>query len=138
MSHPAQSLDEVVHQRHRLAILAMLGGAREVEFTFLQQELDLTGGNLSRHIQVLEEAGLVQVEKGYFGKRSRTWVRITRTGARALTKELELLKMIVASVESVGASPSASVEHGGQDDGGVSAPKKIRDRRNLHRDPIVG
>jgi DNA-binding MarR family transcriptional regulator len=137
MSHPAQSLDEVVHQRNRLAILAMLRGAHKVEFTFLQRELDLTGGNLSRHIQVLEDAGLVQVEKGYLGKRPRTWVQITRAGAQALASELELLKRIVASIEHAEGSP-AGARPFGQDDRRVSATKPIHDGRNPQADPIVG
>ena len=78
MSHPAQDLDEVVHQKNRLAILAILSEARKVEFTYLQKALDLTGGNLSRHLQVLEASGLVQVEKGYEGRRPRTWIHITK------------------------------------------------------------
>jgi DNA-binding MarR family transcriptional regulator len=99
VSHPAQDLDEVVHQRNRLAILAILNEARKVEFTYLQKTLDLTGGNLSRHLQVLEEAGLVQIEKGHEGRRPRTWASITRDGSRALARELRTLKEIVAGLE---------------------------------------
>jgi DNA-binding MarR family transcriptional regulator len=136
VSHPAQSLDEVVHQRNRLAILAMLRGARKVEFTFLQHELDLTGGNLSRHIQVLEDARLVRVEKGYSGKRPRTWIQITKAGAQALTNELELLKRIVASVESAERVPNAAAPARGGDGMAPSAPERTKEGR--HPDPIVG
>ncbi|MDP9342382.1 MAG: transcriptional regulator [Actinomycetota bacterium] len=99
MSHPAQDLDEVVHQRNRLAILAILSEARKVEFTYLQKSLDLTGGNLSRHLQVLEDAGLVHIEKGYEGRRPRTWVQITKAGSRALARELRTLEEIVAGLQ---------------------------------------
>jgi DNA-binding MarR family transcriptional regulator len=107
LSHPAQSLDEVVHQRNRLAILALLGGARRVEFTFLQRELELTGGNLSRHVQVLEDAGLLRVEKGYVGRRPRTWVQITKTGQRALRHELDVLRQIVSTAEDPAPIPAS-------------------------------
>ena len=105
MSHPAQDLDEVVHQRNRLAILAILGEAHKAEFTFLRESLDLTGGNLSRHLQVLEDAGLIHIEKGYEGRRPRTWARITREGRRALSRELRTLKAVVRSLEG---SPALS------------------------------
>jgi len=95
MSHPVQALDEVVHQRNRLGILVVLREARRVEFRFLRATLDLTDGNLSRHLQVLEEAGYVMVEKGYEGRRPRTWVRITASGRRALAAELDALRELL-------------------------------------------
>ena len=48
--------------------------------------LGLTSGNLSAHLTVLEDAGLVRVERGYLGKRPRTWVSITRQGQAALAQ----------------------------------------------------
>ena len=81
MTHPANSLDNVVHQRVRLGILAIAAEARRVEFGFLQTSLDLTAGNLSKHVTVLENAGLIEVEKGYAGRRPRTWIRLTPAGA---------------------------------------------------------
>lgn len=59
MTHPAQRLDDTVHQRVRLGILAVLSEASRADFGFLRDTLDLTDGNLSRHIAVLEQAGLV-------------------------------------------------------------------------------
>jgi DNA-binding MarR family transcriptional regulator len=136
VSHPAQSLDEVVHQRNRLAILATLRGARQVEFTFLQKELDLTGGNLSRHLQVLEDAGLVQVEKGYSGKRPRTWARITKAGTRALATELDLLKKVVASIESAEDTTLTRAERRGHA-GARSVLGTTRDASDLHSEHLV-
>lgn len=95
MSHPVQDLDEVVHQRNRLGILMILREARRVEFRFLRDTLDLTDGNLSRHLQVLEDARYVAVEKGYEGRRPRTWVRITPAGRRALQAELRALRQLL-------------------------------------------
>ncbi len=89
--HPTNGIDETVHQRHRLGILTITAEAQRAEFGYLREALGLTPGNLSRHLSVLEQAGLVQVEKGYAGRRPRTWVRITRQGRAALAAELAAL-----------------------------------------------
>jgi len=89
--HPTSAIDETVHQRHRIGILTITAEAQRAEFGYLREALGLTPGNLSRHLSVLEEAGLVTVEKGYAGRRPRTWVRITRQGRTALTAELAAL-----------------------------------------------
>lgn len=94
-------LDDVVHQRTRLAILTILHEGKEVEFGFLQQALLLSAGNLSKHLGVLEGAGLVRIRKGYSGRRSRTWVSNSRLGTTALKKEIRALKEIVRRVESL-------------------------------------
>ena len=93
-AHPTNGLDDTVHQRHRLGILTITAEAR-AEFGYLRDALGLTPGNLSRHLTVLEEAGLVQVEKGYEGRRPRTWVRITASGRAALAAELAALTELV-------------------------------------------
>ncbi len=63
--HPTAGLDEIVHQRHRLGILTITSKARQADFGYLREELGLTSGNLSTHLTVLEDAGLIRVEKGY-------------------------------------------------------------------------
>jgi DNA-binding HxlR family transcriptional regulator len=94
-AHPTNGLDDTVHQRHRLGILTITSEAR-AEFGYLRDALDLTPGNLSRHLTVLQEAGLVQVDKGYQGRRPRTWVRITVRGRDALAAELATLTELVS------------------------------------------
>jgi DNA-binding transcriptional ArsR family regulator len=93
-AHPTNGLDDTVHQRHRLGILTITAEAR-AEFAYLRDTLGLTPGNLSRHLTVLEEAGLVRVDKGYQGRRPRTWVRITSPGRAALAAELAALTELV-------------------------------------------
>jgi DNA-binding MarR family transcriptional regulator len=93
--HPTAELDDLVHQRHRLGILTIASEAKRVEFAYLRTTLDLTAGNLSRHISVLEDAGLLEVEKGYEGKRPRTWVGITPAGRGALAREMEALRALL-------------------------------------------
>jgi DNA-binding MarR family transcriptional regulator len=95
VTHPTRSLSEVVHQRHRLGILTVAREVDQVEFGYLRDTLDLTPGNLSRHLAVLEEAGLVAIEKGYAGRRPRTWVRLTRQGRAALDDELRALRRLL-------------------------------------------
>lgn len=94
MTHPINELDEVVHQRIRLGILAVLAEADRCEFTYLRDQLAVTDGNLNRHLQVLADAGFVRIEKRSHG-RSRTWVLATRTGRRALSDHLEHMQRII-------------------------------------------
>jgi len=100
MTHPTRNLDDVVHPRHRLGILTIAAEARRIDFAYLRESLQLTAGNLSRHITVLAEAELVEVEKGYEGKRPRTWVRITPTGRKALAAEMAALATLVRRHQS--------------------------------------
>jgi DNA-binding MarR family transcriptional regulator len=93
--HPTNGLDDVVHQKHRLGILTVAAESRRVEFGYLRDALELTAGNLSRHISVLEAASLVQVEKGYDGRRPKTWVSITTEGRTALAAEISALRALV-------------------------------------------
>jgi len=97
--HPVNGLDDVVHQRVRLGILSITHQAKWVEFGFLRTALDLTAGNLSQHLTVLEKAGLVAIEKGYEGKRARTWISLTPTGEKALRDEIRHLKRLIKDVE---------------------------------------
>lgn len=96
--HPSQLLDDTVHQRVRLGILAVLNEADQADFGFLKEALDLSDGNLSRHLRVLEEAGYVRIEKGYEGRRPRTWVNATRRGRRALAYHLAALQQLIDQV----------------------------------------
>ncbi|MGI9005233.1 MAG: transcriptional regulator [Streptosporangiaceae bacterium] len=94
-AHPTNGLDEKVHQRHRLGILTIAAEVESVDFGYLREVLELTAGNLSRHLTVLEEAGLVQVWKGCEGKRPRTWIRATAKGRTALAAEIAALTDLV-------------------------------------------
>jgi DNA-binding MarR family transcriptional regulator len=99
-AHPVTGLDEVVHQRVRLGILTVTHEGRRVEFGYLRTQLGLTAGNLSTHVSVLEEAGLIEVEKGYEGKRGRTWITLTSRGSAALAEEIGRLKQLITRVEN--------------------------------------
>lgn len=94
-AHPSLSLDDTVHQRVRLGILAVLAEADQADFSYLKDVLDLTDGNLSRHLRVLEEAGYVRIVKGYEGRKPRTWVKATREGRRAFAEHLAALQELI-------------------------------------------
>jgi len=98
-SHPSQRLDDVVHQRVRLGILAVLAEADRADFGYLKESLGLTDGNLSRHLQVLEEAGFVRIDKTFEGRRPRTWVASTKPGRAAFASELAALRELIAGVD---------------------------------------
>lgn len=101
-AHPVTGLDDVVHQRVRLGILTIAHQARRVEFGFLRTALELTAGNLSQHLTVLEKAKLVSIEKGYEGRRPRTWITLTDAGRTALADEIAQLKRLISQLESPG------------------------------------
>jgi DNA-binding transcriptional ArsR family regulator len=101
-------LDDTVHQRTRLGILAVLAEGQRVQFGFLQEALGLSDGNLSRHLSTLESAGYATVEKGYEGRRPRTWIRITKAGTTALRQEVELLRTLINSFDEHAPSPDSA------------------------------
>ncbi|GAA1992744.1 transcriptional regulator [Terrabacter lapilli] len=97
--HPTSRLDDVVHQKARLGILAVLAEAERADFSYLKSNLGLTDGNLGRHLEVLAGSGLVHVEKGYAGRRARTWVTITRAGRHALAEEMAAIRELLRRFE---------------------------------------
>jgi DNA-binding MarR family transcriptional regulator len=106
--HPAAHLDDTVHQRIRLGLLSVLAEVDEAEFVYLRQVLELSDGNLNRHLAVLAEAGFVTSRRVRSTGRARTWVRITADGRRALRQELAELRRIVESHDpSGGATPGS-------------------------------
>jgi DNA-binding MarR family transcriptional regulator len=94
-SHPASRLDETVHQRVRLGILGVLSEADRASFTYLRDALGVSDGNLSAHLQVLADAGLVDVDKEFIDRRPRTWVRATRRGRETFKAEMATLSELV-------------------------------------------
>lgn len=95
---PVVELDDVVHQRTRLGVLATLVEVRRADFAALRDGLGLTDGNLSRHLRVLEDAGHVVVEKGYDKRRPRTWVAVTPKGAKSFAREVAVLRALIEPV----------------------------------------
>jgi DNA-binding MarR family transcriptional regulator len=88
-------LDAVIHERARLAIVAALAVSPQLGFGELKSMLDLTDGNLSAHSRTLEEAGYIQVEKSFRGRRPYTAMRLTLAGRKAFARYLAALRQIV-------------------------------------------
>ena len=97
--HPALDLDDVVHQKTRLALLTVLDEANRADFPYLKRTLGLTDGNLGRHLDMLAAQNLVEITKGYEGRRPRTWATITAQGRRALAAEMKLLTTLLQRFE---------------------------------------
>jgi DNA-binding MarR family transcriptional regulator len=89
-------LDRVMHERARLSLMTSLASHRKpLAFSDLKSLCGLTDGNLSRHLQVLEEAGLVQINKGYDGKRPQTTCQLTPVGRARFVEYLAVLERVV-------------------------------------------
>lgn len=76
-------IDDVIHGRVRLSVMAYLSGAGEADFNELKAKIGGTDGNLSVHLRKLEEAGYVDVEKRFRGRRPQTLCRLTKPGREA-------------------------------------------------------
>ena len=85
-------LDPILHSELRLAVMSILAGADEADFTYLKNQTGATSGNLSVHIDKLTTAGYITVEKGFKGKMPRTTCKITPAGQEAFSNYVDVLK----------------------------------------------
>jgi DNA-binding MarR family transcriptional regulator len=88
-------LDDVIHGRLRLGIMAYLADANAADFNELKTLLDATQGNLSVHLRKLEEAGYVEIEKSFLNRKPLTRARITEAGRKAFAAYLEAIAKLV-------------------------------------------
>jgi DNA-binding transcriptional ArsR family regulator len=100
MTEPApfayEGLDRVIHERARLGVLTSLAAhPKGLVFADLRRLCGLTDGNLSRHLAVLQEAGLVEVTKGFSKNRPQTLCKITRDGRQRFLDYLAVLDQVV-------------------------------------------
>jgi DNA-binding MarR family transcriptional regulator len=96
------ALDRLVHEPARLSILTALAACRQADFLFLQSLTGLTKGNLSGHLGKLEQAGLVNIDKGFRGKVPRTCVRLTTTGRESIRRHWASLEDLRAAARRWG------------------------------------
>ncbi|MCC6488704.1 MAG: transcriptional regulator [Candidatus Hydrogenedentes bacterium] len=96
-------LDKTLHEPARLRIAMILSGVDVVDFNFLLTALGLTRGNLSSHMDRLEKAGYVAIDKGYNGKIPRTMYRLTDEGRGAL-------ELYWAAIDSIRSIPGNSIQ----------------------------
>jgi DNA-binding MarR family transcriptional regulator len=88
-------LDSLLHEPGRLAIASVLAAVEGLTFTELRDQLEMTDGNLSVHLQKLEEKGYVAISKAFVGRRPQTTCRLTPAGRRAFGRYLNHLETIV-------------------------------------------
>jgi DNA-binding transcriptional ArsR family regulator len=97
--------EALIYQPSRLRIMAALvalPGGEGMSFAELKDLLELTDGNLSSHLSTLEGAGYVSIEKGFVGKRPRTWAWATSLGRDAFARCVDELESIIAGVNGSG------------------------------------
>ena len=91
-----EGLDRAIHEKARLGVLtSLMVHPRGLAFGDLKQLCGLTDGNLSRHLQVLQDAGLVEIVKGYAGNRPQTQCRLTAAGRQRFLDYLAVLEQVV-------------------------------------------
>lgn len=89
-------LDRVIHERARLSVLTSLAAhPKGLRFSDLKQLCGLTDGNLSRHMQVLQGAGFVEVSKSFEHNRPQTFCRLTSEGRKRYVEYLAVLEKVV-------------------------------------------
>jgi DNA-binding MarR family transcriptional regulator len=81
--HPLADIDQVIHASARLMILTYLYVVESADYIFLKNLTGLTWGNLATHLSRLEDAGYVDVEKTFQGKKPHTTIALTKTGRTA-------------------------------------------------------
>ena len=97
MSTPIDAIDDVIHGRLRLGVMAYLSGVNPASFPELQAKTGATNGNLSTHLSKLETAGFIRQEKGYKGKRPQTLVHMTEAGRTAWIDYLDAMKALLGT-----------------------------------------
>jgi DNA-binding MarR family transcriptional regulator len=102
-------LDRLIHEKARLGIVSSLathpGG---LVFNDLKELCALTDGNLSRHLQILSDAGLVQIWKGYKDNRPQTLVQLSGTGRRKFLDYVAVLENVVTDAMEASKQPAAA------------------------------
>ena len=89
------AIDELLHSRARLAIVAFLAGANEADFTAIRDATKMTDGNASVHLRKLEDAGYVTVRKHFVARKPQSLYALTDTGRKALLSYVAHLESLV-------------------------------------------
>jgi DNA-binding MarR family transcriptional regulator len=92
-----QQLDDVIHSRIRLAVVAVLAAVDEADFTYLRDQVNATDGNLGTHLSKLEEAAYVTVKKAFVSRKPVSRYRLTREGRRAFAEYVDRLERLLGS-----------------------------------------
>ena len=93
--HPLANLDQIIHAPARLMVLTYLYVTESVDYVFLMRLTGLTWGNLATHLNKLEEAGYVEVQKTFNGKKPQSILRLTPEGRAAFKEYKNNLKQVL-------------------------------------------
>jgi len=88
-------IDDVIHGRVRLGIMAFLSGAESASFNELKTRLQVSDGNLSVHLRKLEDAGFVRIDKRFEGRKPLTAVQMTPSGREAFIAYLQAMTGLI-------------------------------------------
>ncbi len=100
-------LDRIIHEKARLGVMtSLIGHPKGLAFGDLRQLCGLTDGNLSRHLQVLQDAGLVDIKKTFEKNRPLTTCRITAKGRKQFLAYLEVLEKVVRDAADAADEPA--------------------------------
>jgi DNA-binding transcriptional ArsR family regulator len=88
--------NDLIHAPTRLAIVSLLAASEWADFKFIRDELEISDSALSKQLTTLEDAGYVEIRKGFVGKRPRTSARLSRAGLLAFKQHVAALQEIVA------------------------------------------
>lgn len=106
-------LDRVIHEKARLGVLtSLITHPKGLAFADLKLLCGLTDGNLSRHLQVLQEANLVEIIKGYERNRPHTFCRMTTDGRRRFLDYLSVLEQVVRDAAKAADSAGEDIPAG--------------------------
>ena len=94
-----EAIDDVIHGRLRLGVMAFLSTAGSADFPLLKNRLQATDGNLSVQLRKLAEAGYVLIEKAFVGKKPQTTVTLTDAGRAAYIGYLDAMRKLIADSE---------------------------------------
>ncbi len=81
--HPLADIDQIIHAPARLMVLTYLYVVESADYVFLMRLTGLTWGNLATHLNKLEEAGYVDIQKTFDGKKPKSILRMTEQGRNA-------------------------------------------------------
>jgi DNA-binding HxlR family transcriptional regulator len=97
--NPIKDLNKIFDSRIRLGIMSALMVNAEVNFNELKELLDITDGNLASHLKTLEESGIINVKKGFIGRKTNTTYSITKDGQKAFKAHIAALEQMIRATK---------------------------------------
>lgn len=93
-THPLANIDQIIHAPARLMILSYLYVVESADYVFLARMTGMTWGNLATHLNKLEEAGYIEIQKSFRGKKPQSTLRMTEEGRKAFQSYRDTMKQV--------------------------------------------